>query len=55
MRSRLRALMSESATGLTAGRAADFSAKVSLSVPTAAHDGQLPNHCSAVAPHSEQT
>jgi hypothetical protein len=28
---------------------------VSLSVPAAPHDGQEPNHCSALAPHSEQT
>ena len=28
---------------------------VSVSVPAAPHEGQAPNHCSAVAPHSVQT
>ena len=32
-----------------------FSARVSTSVPAAPHDGQAPNHCSALAPQSEQT
>jgi hypothetical protein len=32
-----------------------FSASVSVSVPAAPHEGQLPNHCSADAPQSEQT
>ena len=31
------------------------SLRVSLSVPAAPHDGQAPNHCSALAPQSEQT
>jgi hypothetical protein len=31
------------------------SVTVSLNVPAAPHDGQAPNHCSALAPHSEQT
>jgi hypothetical protein len=35
--------------------AAPLSLIVSVSVPAAPHDGQAPNHCSAVAPHSEQT
>ena len=31
------------------------SAMVSVSVPAAPQEGQAPNHCSAVAPQSEQT
>jgi hypothetical protein len=32
-----------------------LSATVSLSVPAAPQEGHEPNHCSALAPHSEQT
>ena len=31
------------------------SATVSTSVPAAPQEGQLPNHCNALAPQSEQT
>jgi hypothetical protein len=55
--SRVSTSLSDTASGAAPveRRTEPRSAMVSVSVPEAPQDGQLPNHCSAVAPQSEQT